>query len=273
MGAVFDNLCFLNRKHTAHFIRISVLYFRPRHRENRNISNFIFFNNTAILTICTTDDSPPVLLRPSIPSSPGNIKGRTLAAGAPIQNFAGLVACWSGGTLHRIHRTSILSRLRSNPSLAERAAVVFPAAGTATVEEGAREVIRVELLGPDGLTGTFTHVKLGTYPCDRRAASRRGDSKRTGSSSRIKRKTESRPASFSQPVTDLDKCVHSSSCSTRVNGKCEFRGVFALWGPWVAAAEYAVVEMARLVEEIQLRRDDTKVESAAISGLASGSDS
>jgi NAD(P)-dependent dehydrogenase (short-subunit alcohol dehydrogenase family) len=31
-------------------------------------------------------------------------------------------------------------------------------------EEGAREVVRVALLGRDGPTGTFTHVKLGTIP-------------------------------------------------------------------------------------------------------------
>lgn len=35
-------------------------------------------------------------------------------------------------------------------------------AGTETVEEGAREAVRVALLGPDGPTGTFTHAKLGT---------------------------------------------------------------------------------------------------------------
>ena len=33
-------------------------------------------------------------------------------------------------------------------------------AGTETVEEGAREVVRVALLGPDGPTGTFTRGKL-----------------------------------------------------------------------------------------------------------------
>lgn len=37
-------------------------------------------------------------------------------------------------------------------------------AGTETVEEGAAEVVRVALLGPDGPTGTFTHAKLGTLP-------------------------------------------------------------------------------------------------------------
>ncbi len=37
-------------------------------------------------------------------------------------------------------------------------------AGTETVEEGAREAVRVALLGPDGPTGTFTHAKLGTLP-------------------------------------------------------------------------------------------------------------
>jgi NAD(P)-dependent dehydrogenase (short-subunit alcohol dehydrogenase family) len=37
-------------------------------------------------------------------------------------------------------------------------------AGTETVEEGAREAVRVALLGPDGPTGTFTHTKLGTLP-------------------------------------------------------------------------------------------------------------
>jgi NAD(P)-dependent dehydrogenase (short-subunit alcohol dehydrogenase family) len=36
--------------------------------------------------------------------------------------------------------------------------------GTETVEEGAREAVRVALQGPDGPTGTFTHVKLGTLP-------------------------------------------------------------------------------------------------------------
>ena len=37
-------------------------------------------------------------------------------------------------------------------------------AGTETVEEGAREAVRVALLGPDGPTGTFTHATLGTIP-------------------------------------------------------------------------------------------------------------
>ena len=37
-------------------------------------------------------------------------------------------------------------------------------AGTETVEEGAREAVRVALLGPDGPTGTFTHARLGTLP-------------------------------------------------------------------------------------------------------------
>jgi NAD(P)-dependent dehydrogenase (short-subunit alcohol dehydrogenase family) len=37
-------------------------------------------------------------------------------------------------------------------------------AGTDTVEEGAREAVRVALLGPDGPTGTFTHATLGTLP-------------------------------------------------------------------------------------------------------------
>jgi NAD(P)-dependent dehydrogenase (short-subunit alcohol dehydrogenase family) len=37
-------------------------------------------------------------------------------------------------------------------------------AGTETVEDGAREVVRMALLGPDGPTGTFTHAKLGTLP-------------------------------------------------------------------------------------------------------------
>src|SRR6201996_5311657 len=34
-------------------------------------------------------------------------------------------------------------------------------AGTETVEEGAREAVRVALLGPDSPTGTFTHATLG----------------------------------------------------------------------------------------------------------------
>ena len=37
-------------------------------------------------------------------------------------------------------------------------------AGTETVEEGAREAVRVALLGPDGPTGSFTHATLGTLP-------------------------------------------------------------------------------------------------------------
>ena len=37
-------------------------------------------------------------------------------------------------------------------------------AGTETVEEGAREAVRVALLGPDGPTGTFTHSTLGVIP-------------------------------------------------------------------------------------------------------------
>lgn len=37
-------------------------------------------------------------------------------------------------------------------------------AGTETVEEGAREIVRVALLGPDSPTGTFTHATLGTIP-------------------------------------------------------------------------------------------------------------
>ena len=36
--------------------------------------------------------------------------------------------------------------------------------GEATVEEGAREAVRVALLGPDGPTGTFTHATMGTLP-------------------------------------------------------------------------------------------------------------
>ena len=35
-------------------------------------------------------------------------------------------------------------------------------AGTDTVEEGAREAVRVPLLGADSPTGTFTHATLGT---------------------------------------------------------------------------------------------------------------
>jgi NAD(P)-dependent dehydrogenase (short-subunit alcohol dehydrogenase family) len=37
-------------------------------------------------------------------------------------------------------------------------------AGTETVEEGAREAVRVALLGPDSPTGTFTHATLGKLP-------------------------------------------------------------------------------------------------------------
>ena len=36
--------------------------------------------------------------------------------------------------------------------------------GEATVEEGAREAVRVALLGADGPTGTFTHVTMGNIP-------------------------------------------------------------------------------------------------------------
>jgi NAD(P)-dependent dehydrogenase (short-subunit alcohol dehydrogenase family) len=36
--------------------------------------------------------------------------------------------------------------------------------GEDSVEEGAREAVRVALLGPDGPTGRFTHAKLGTLP-------------------------------------------------------------------------------------------------------------
>ena len=36
--------------------------------------------------------------------------------------------------------------------------------GTETVEEGAREAVRVALLGPDGPTGTFTHARMGVLP-------------------------------------------------------------------------------------------------------------
>jgi NAD(P)-dependent dehydrogenase (short-subunit alcohol dehydrogenase family) len=36
--------------------------------------------------------------------------------------------------------------------------------GTETVEEGAREAVRVALLGPDSPTGRFTHATLGTIP-------------------------------------------------------------------------------------------------------------
>jgi len=37
-------------------------------------------------------------------------------------------------------------------------------AGTETVEDGAREIVRVPLLGAEGPTGTFTHATLGTLP-------------------------------------------------------------------------------------------------------------
>jgi NAD(P)-dependent dehydrogenase (short-subunit alcohol dehydrogenase family) len=37
-------------------------------------------------------------------------------------------------------------------------------AGTETVEEGAREAVRLALLGPDGPTGTFSHATLGRLP-------------------------------------------------------------------------------------------------------------
>jgi NAD(P)-dependent dehydrogenase (short-subunit alcohol dehydrogenase family) len=37
-------------------------------------------------------------------------------------------------------------------------------AGTETVEEGAREAVRVALLGPDGPTGTFTRWENETIP-------------------------------------------------------------------------------------------------------------
>jgi NAD(P)-dependent dehydrogenase (short-subunit alcohol dehydrogenase family) len=36
--------------------------------------------------------------------------------------------------------------------------------GEDSVEEGAREAVRVAMLGQDGPTGTFTHAKLGTLP-------------------------------------------------------------------------------------------------------------
>lgn len=36
--------------------------------------------------------------------------------------------------------------------------------GTETVEEGAREIVRVALLGAEGPTGTFTHATMGTIP-------------------------------------------------------------------------------------------------------------
>jgi NAD(P)-dependent dehydrogenase (short-subunit alcohol dehydrogenase family) len=37
-------------------------------------------------------------------------------------------------------------------------------AGTETLEEGAREAVRVALLGADGPTGTFTHATFGSIP-------------------------------------------------------------------------------------------------------------
>jgi NAD(P)-dependent dehydrogenase (short-subunit alcohol dehydrogenase family) len=37
-------------------------------------------------------------------------------------------------------------------------------AGTQTLEEGAREPVRLALLGPDGPTGTFSNATLGTLP-------------------------------------------------------------------------------------------------------------
>jgi NAD(P)-dependent dehydrogenase (short-subunit alcohol dehydrogenase family) len=37
-------------------------------------------------------------------------------------------------------------------------------AGTETVEEGAREAVRLALLGEDGPTGTFSHATLGALP-------------------------------------------------------------------------------------------------------------
>jgi hypothetical protein len=36
--------------------------------------------------------------------------------------------------------------------------------GTETVEEGAREAVRLALLGADGPTGTFTHATMGSIP-------------------------------------------------------------------------------------------------------------
>lgn len=36
--------------------------------------------------------------------------------------------------------------------------------GTASVEDGSREVVRVALLGPDGPTGTFTRWRNETIP-------------------------------------------------------------------------------------------------------------
>ncbi len=37
-------------------------------------------------------------------------------------------------------------------------------AGTETVEQGAREAVRLALIGPDGPTGTFSHATLGRLP-------------------------------------------------------------------------------------------------------------
>jgi NAD(P)-dependent dehydrogenase (short-subunit alcohol dehydrogenase family) len=37
-------------------------------------------------------------------------------------------------------------------------------AGTQTVEEGAREPVRLALLGPDGPTGTFSNAEFGPFP-------------------------------------------------------------------------------------------------------------
>ena len=37
-------------------------------------------------------------------------------------------------------------------------------AGTESIEDGSREVVRVALLGPDGPTGTFTRWENATIP-------------------------------------------------------------------------------------------------------------
>ncbi len=37
-------------------------------------------------------------------------------------------------------------------------------AGTDKVEEGAREAVRLALIGPEGPTGTFSHATLGPIP-------------------------------------------------------------------------------------------------------------
>lgn len=37
-------------------------------------------------------------------------------------------------------------------------------AGTETVEQGAREAVRLALIGPDGPTGKFTHATMGVLP-------------------------------------------------------------------------------------------------------------